>query len=173
MSDELSPGDRLFYTVKELNGWYQALEIATDDFYGNSPARYHVGRLFNTVLLSAGEEAEPLAIAGELDSECTGDLTIVYRHLILRVSATRIKEHGGTYDVRIWPLTAVTELRIEPRRSYFEGTDTHPRHEGVRVTFTLGGDQVALVSKRSFRGDWAALSDDSIYAAFLALRDAQ
>lgn len=173
MSDELSSSDKLFYTIKELKGWYQILTSAQDQFYGNTPTRHLVGRMMNTILLAAGEDSDPLAMSGELDAAWSGHLTLVYPHTIIRIEAVEMDKEGGHFALRLWPLTAATELSLETHRSYFDGTETHPRYRGVKVSFVVEGNPVTLSSRQAFRDAMPALQDESIYAAFLALRDAR
>lgn len=172
MTDELSPNDRLFYSIKDLRGWYEVLDLAADSFYGNSPSRHSVGRLISTILLAAGEDLEPIAISGALDENGTGHLALVYPKLILRVTGNQLKKAEGTFKLDLWPLTEATELTIEASHNYFDGTDTYPRSRGVQVRFTVGGEQVALSGTNSYHRTWPALQDDAFHAAFVALRDA-
>ncbi|WP_311243996.1 hypothetical protein [Microbacterium sp. WCS2018Hpa-23] len=172
MTDELTPNDQLFYTIKELKGWYELLELATDSFHGNNPSRHHVGRLISTILLAAGEDLEPIAISGALDENGTGDLTLVYPKLILRVTGNQLKKAEGTFGLSLWQLADATDLAIEARHNYFDGTHTHPRSRGIQVRFTVGSEQVTLCGTNSYYRTSPALQDEAFYAAFLALREA-
>ncbi|WP_223627272.1 hypothetical protein [Microbacterium sp. EST19A] len=173
MTEDLKPSDRLFYSIKDLKGWYEVLELATDSFRGNSQSRNHAGRIITSILLAAGEDLEPIAISGGLDDDGTGHLVLVYPNLILRIVGNQLKVAEGSFEMGLWPLADATELTIEARHNYFDGTDTYPRSRGMKVRFTVGGEQVTLGGTSAYRQTWPALQDNAFHAAFVALRDAR
>lgn len=172
MTDEFAPSDRLFYSIKEIRGWYEVLTEAQDAFYGVPPARANVGRLISTLLLAGGEDADPVAVCGHMDDERSGRLIVVHQRVIVVADVSKLNRQEAEMSVRVWPHTAVTDLSLSTRHNYFDGTERHKRTQGVSVRFSIGPETFTIDGSNTYRRSMTPLQDDAIYTAYLALRDA-
>ncbi|MFG6445598.1 hypothetical protein ACFXQA_10040 [Microbacterium sp. P07] len=168
--DELSHPVRLYYAIKALPGWYQALDAA-QDFPPNDLGRA-VGAVVSSVLLSAGEEAEPVAVTGQLDDDRSGRLVIVYPGFLVTVEATTLGTDGSRVT-RVRYFDEISELAVETRHSYFDGVDTYPRTRDFAFTFLLDGEQLRLAASNYSHIAAPEVKTEAIYAAFVLLRDAR
>lgn len=173
LTEELTPATNLYDAIRDLRGWGNLLAEAQDSFSGSRPARSNVGRLISSLLLAADEHSAPIAVAGTLDEEGSGRLVVIYPEVIVLAVGTALEDAGGSFSVRCWPLTAARELALQTRHSYFDGTDRRARTSGVSVEFVVSEEKIGLQSSSIYRSDSPLTSDDAIYSAFKALRDAR
>lgn len=169
MTEELSPAGLLYAAIKSLDGWYYLLENS-EDRYERSRSGRTAGQIVSSILLAAGEESTPLAVAGSLGESQSGRLVIVYSDCIVVVDAKTLATDSASYSTQVRFLDEASDLSIETRHSYYDGVDTYPRTRGFAFEFTLDGGRVRLEAKK-----WAALrsplvEDQAVYAAYVAIR---
>jgi hypothetical protein len=169
MTDELKPSDHLYYSIKALTGWYEALANAEDSYA--QALRRDVGTLISSVLLAAGDDAEVIAVSGKLENALTGKLVAVFPNVIVTVNAKTLGgDQGGSHEARVHQLADAKNLVVEARHSYYAGTDTHPRFRNFAFSFELDGQRHRLEPSNNYSST-PQVKDAAIYAAFVAIRD--
>lgn len=162
---------QLVAAVRTLEGWYYLLENA-EDYGGRAPGTRVFGALLSSVLLAGGEDALPIFLTGELTDTGAGRLVAVYSDSIVTVSALNLENHNAIHETQLHPFADVTELTVQTKHNYFDGTETYPRHRGFAFGFKLSGSPVHLTASTwsGVRNDLTG--DDAAFAAFVAIRSA-
>lgn len=170
-SDVASPAHQLVAAIKTLEGYYYLLENV-EDYGGRAPGTRTFGALLSSVLLAGGEDVLPIFVTGEVADTGTGRLFAVYSDSIVTVSALNLDNHNAMHETQVHPFADVSELTVRTKHSYFDGTETYPRHHGFAFAFMLAGQPVQLSASTwsPVRNDLTG--DDAAYAAFVAIRRA-
>lgn len=165
-----NPAARLVAAIKSLEGWYYLIENA-DDYGGQWPGVRTTGSVLASLLLAAGESAEPLLVTGRLDDTQSGGILVVYRDFFVQVSVSHLREESASHKTAVRFFTEVSDLQIETRRSYFDGTDAYPLARGFSFSFLIDGDRQRLAPSGWGYVRDPLTGDEAVYAAFQAIRD--
>lgn len=163
--DQLKPSDRLYFAIAALRGWDDVEARARS--WGGADAR-RFGQLLSSILLAVGDDAEPLAVAGELNDEWSGNLAVIYDGLIVVADVTEMKDPRGSVVLAVYGFDAISEVQVTARHNYFDGVDSHPRHKGMHLKFTLAGRAVSYPPQGWGRSP--LITDDAAMAAYAAIR---
>ncbi|MDQ1217180.1 hypothetical protein [Microbacterium arborescens] len=167
-NNEVSPDEQLYTAMMGIPGWYEALQNGQEF----PAAQYGVGagRIVSSILLAAGDDAEPIAVAGKLQEDRTGWLVVVYASLIVSVDVTQLNNDGFEYATDVHFPRDLSDLSVISGHSYYNGINGRPRHRGMQFTFTLAGKPVHMFSAHHYNNS-SLITDDAIYAAYVSLRD--
>ncbi len=166
---ELHPDELLLRAIKSLPGWYGHLEDASD-FSGRSAGARTIGAIISSILLAAGEEEPPVAVNGRVEDTGHGYLYVVYPDFMVTVVASRLRENNASYETRLRFFADARDLRVQTKHSYYDGTDTYPRHRGFTFSFTIDGERLELAPSHWSPAGNELVRDDAVYAAFEAVR---
>ena len=169
MTDDVKATDRLYYAIAALPGWDNHLHRARD--FNGSDVQFYVGSLLSSVILAGGEDEDPIAVAGSLNDEGQGELTVVYKtHLVRAVVISMVKPKHQV-KVTLHPLDTVADISVSTAHVYYRGaSSTDPRFNGIRVEFSVAGERVVL--ERARFGRDPLTEDAAIFDALEALRRA-
>lgn len=164
--NEPKPSDHVYWGINSLKGWDEALGTAHS--WGGNRAR-NVGRLISGILVAGGEDRMPIAMAGQLDDDGTGDLAVLYPDVIVTATSAGILSDHARTTITVHPLSAVASLGVTAAHSYYDGISRYGRHTQLEVDITVDGTEFTFAG-RSYNS--SQLTDDnSVKAALDTVRE--
>ncbi|WP_139327548.1 hypothetical protein [Microbacterium sp. RURRCA19A] len=151
----MKPSDHVYYGINSLRGWDEALGTAHG--WGGNRAR-NVGRLLSGIIVAGGEDRTPVAMAGQLDDNGTGNLAVLYADVIVIATAATILSDDGTTAISVHPLSAVGSLGVKALHNYYDGTKSYERHNQLEVIVTVEGTEFTF-TRRGYNS--SELTDDN------------
>ncbi|WP_022880537.1 hypothetical protein [Microbacterium sp. B19] len=131
-----------------------------------------IGALISSILLAGGEANVPLAVTGKADAnDGSGDLLVIYPDIIVTVTASDLHANTASITTRLIPAAAATDLQVETKHSYYDGTSQFSRTRGFAFTFAVGRETFRLEASRFGYRPGPLVGEDAMYAAFRSIRD--
>ncbi|WZH38763.1 MAG: hypothetical protein PIR02_08830 [Microbacterium enclense] len=161
----MKPSDHVHYGVNSLRGWDEALGTAHG--WGGNRAR-NAGRLLSGIIVAGGEDRTPVAMAGQLDDNGTGNLAVLYADVIVTVTAVTILSDDATTEVTVHPLSAVDSIGVKAFHNYYDGTKSYERHNQLEVSVTVEG--IEFTFTRSGYNSSELTDDNAVKKALDTLR---